>query len=118
MREILLKPFKKGKIVYKGSEFMIKCPKCGREFLPCEIFLPDYFLGKAKQIIRDDDGSIISFSGIEQDLEEDYVCENCNTSFKVRAKIDYEIIKNNASSFDEDYSTTIYTDRIKLKEED
>ena len=97
---------------------MIKCPKCGKEYLPCEVFLPDYFLGKANEIIRDEEEKIISYEGIQQDLNEDFICDRCGTSFKVEATISYNVSKNESSSFDEEYSTTIYTDRIRLKEED
>ena len=37
---------------------VIKCPYCGAEFLPSEIYLRDYFLGKANTVIRNDKNNI------------------------------------------------------------
>ena len=54
----------------------IKCPKCGYEYLPAEIFFPKSLLGNPKDIIRDDDGSIEFFNGETMNLHEEFECEN------------------------------------------
>lgn len=67
----------------------IICPQCGAEYHPAEIFIPDYILGKPKDIIKDENKRIISVNGLEQDLEETYICDKCNTKFKVLTKLDF-----------------------------
>lgn len=74
-------------------ENIICCPFCGAEYMPGEIFLPKHFLGQPKCINKNDDNKIIDFKGIKQDLEETYTCDNCNSIFKVKANIQYEIEK-------------------------
>lgn len=98
------------------SENVIKCPVCEREYLPSEIYMPNHFLGKPNEIFKTHDGQLDYFDGIPQDLTEKFTCEHCNTKFIVTAKITYETVKNINESFDEDYSTPLYKDRISLKE--
>ena len=38
---------------------VIKCPHCGYEMIPAEIFYPDSLLGTPKTIVRDALGKII-----------------------------------------------------------
>ena len=38
---------------------VIKCPHCGCEYLPAEVFYPKYLLGKPFNIIRDEEGTIL-----------------------------------------------------------
>jgi len=94
----------------------IECPHCRRQYTIQEIYMPNYLLGKATEVIRNDDGVIETFEGIEQDLVEQFTCEECNTTFKVKANITFETSVIEEESFDNDYSTTIYKDRIKLEE--
>lgn len=86
----------------------IKCPVCGYEYLPSEIFLPDDFTGKQTGIIRDDNGEIICFSTKEKPcLEQEFVCDHCNSAFKVKAVISYEVKACPEHDFDEDYIVKI-----------
>lgn len=75
----------------------IKCPECGYEYLPCEIYYPQD-LGKATNIVRDMEGKIIYYDGSTIDTDAEYKCDNCNTVFKVDAKISFftskDAIKN------------------------
>lgn len=89
----------------------IRCPYCGAEFLPSEIYLRDYFLGKATNVERDDKNKIVSYQGIEQDLEETFNCDFCDKKFKVKADITYAV---KGVEFEEEFVTTIYKDRINL----
>ena len=93
----------------------IKCPHCDREYFPGEIFLPKYFLGQPTNVEKDIEGKIIWDEGIKQDLEEEYVCDKCNQSFKVVANIEYEV-KENINDINKDYISKKYSDRIQLKE--
>ena len=70
---------------------IIRCPYCNTEYLPGEIFLPNHFLGKPKDVERDYSGKIIYYDGIEQDLTESYICDKCSSTFEVVASISYNI---------------------------
>jgi len=95
---------------------VIECPHCKRQYTIQEIYMPNYLLGYAKDIVRNSDGVIEAFDGVEQDLHEQFTCEECNTTFKVKANIEFETEIVEDESFNDDYSTTIYKDRIKLEE--
>ena len=69
----------------------ISCPNCGAEYHPAEVFISDYITGKPKHIEKDNEGKIIDCIGLQQDLEEIYKCDKCNTTFKVIAKFDYTV---------------------------
>lgn len=97
------------------KEVRIKCPICGTEYLPGEIFIPNNFLGQPKEIERDLDGKIITYNGIEQNLEEQFYCEKCGKKFKVNATIDYNIEEIKPESTE--YVSNKYNDRLFLKED-
>ena len=78
----------------KRNELII-CPKCHREYLPAEIFIPKAFFGNPNDIIRDVYGEILEFSGTGMDLNESYTCDTCNTTFNVTAKINFQISISN-----------------------
>ena len=69
---------------------VIKCPHCGRKYLPGEIYLPDAFLGTPKDVFRDEKGDILGFDGNDMDLTETYVCDNCLKKFTVEASITFK----------------------------
>ncbi len=94
----------------------IECPHCRRQYTIQEIYMPNYLLGYAKDIVRNSEGVIEAFDGIEQDLNEKFTCEECNTVFNVKANLSFETEIVEEESFNDDYSTTIYKDRIKLEE--
>lgn len=93
----------------------IVCPKCGREYLIEEIFIPDYLLGHAKEIVRSEDGRIVTYIGTKQDLNEQYTCDKCKTTFNVTADITFNVSIDETQNVD-DYAFTIYEDRMELKE--
>ena len=68
----------------------IICPCCGEQFLPAEVYLPDSFLGKPTEIIRNTSGKIDFFFGNNMDLDEEYVCDNCSNKFKIHANVSFE----------------------------
>lgn len=72
----------------------IKCPFCNWEYLPCELYLPNSFLGKTANIVRDEVGEILAYDedGI-MDLKEDYRCDNCGKKFGVEAEVTFKTIK-------------------------
>ena len=99
----------------KNDPAIIVCPKCGAEYLPCEIFLPNAFLGKACDIVKDDSGEILSFDGYNMDNRETYVCDFCKTKFEVNAKVAFT--SNDVDAFNEEYATPRYV-QLSLFEED
>lgn len=96
---------------------VIKCPNCDTCYLPGEIFLPKHFLGQPKEIERDITGNIVWNEGIEQDLNETFICEKCGKRLKVRANISYNVEVDKIKDLDEEYTSIKYQDRISLSEE-
>lgn len=99
----------------KRKLIVITCPKCGREYLPAEIYIPDNFFGRPEYIKRDIDGSIIDYAGTSLDTEESYICDNCKSTFKIAAKITFDTVIDNKSDFDTEYTTKLKP-RFTLKE--
>lgn len=75
------------------EKFIIKCPECGYEYLPCEIYYPQD-LGNAHNIVRDMEGKILYYDGGNIDTSAEYKCDNCNTFFRVEAKINFSSFKD------------------------
>ena len=73
---------------------VIKCPHCNSEYLPAEIYDPNYFLGKPKNIVRSQKGELLGYEGIPMTLTEEFECEKCGNSFDVFAKISFFIGKD------------------------
>lgn len=88
---------------------LITCPHCGREYLPCEIYLPDYFLGKYTDIVRDSFGRVIYADGIKADMEEQFICDACHNKFKVYAKITFKSDAESKSTNSNVYKSKLYT---------
>ena len=86
---------------------MIKCPKCGAQYLPAEIFLPNEFLGKPKTIFKDNNGIIEDYSGNSMDTEEEYICDYCDTPFNIYATVQFKTLINEGKNFNELYVTKI-----------
>lgn len=95
---------------------VIKCPKCGYEYLPAEIFLPSSFLGKPKNIIRSDEGVIEFFNGETMNVKEEFECENCEIVFETKSIVTFTTEYDKKIDFDDTYETIIYKNRVKLEE--
>lgn len=96
-------------------KLIVTCPNCGREYLPCEIFIPKAFFGAPELIQRNVDGTIRDVLGPVMDTTETYCCDSCNTTFKVNAKISFETSVDVALDFDSDYESTLKP-KLKLEE--
>lgn len=83
------------------STLIIRCPKCGQEYLPAEIYYPNDFLGKPNHILKDSDGKIENYQNNNMNLEETYICDKCKTKFKTIATVDFttEIIADTDSVY-------------------
>ena len=91
---------------------IIKCPKCGYEYVVAEIFFPQDFLGKPNNIIRDDKGHIILVEGESPCFEEEFECENCGAVFKT--KLDMTFNSSYDKDLDEDEFIIDLEDKAKL----
>ena len=95
---------------------VIKCPHCGYEYLPSEIYYPEEYFGKPKNIIRDEEFKIIYFDGESINTKEYYVCDNCKKPFGVDMDVKVKVSNKNAYDFEEDYKAPLYKDKIILEE--
>lgn len=93
----------------------IKCPKCGYEYLPAEIFYPNSLLGKPKNIVRDDSGKIIYFDGESMNATEEYTCDKCECTFNVFGRFEFESSVNVEHDFSEDYEID-FSDKEEVKD--
>ena len=93
---------------------VIKCPTCGYEYLPAEIYLPNEFLGKPKTIMKDENGKILGFDGLKMNDTETYKCDNCDTLFEVISTTNF-VSKPIGQSSDE-YVTKLSTDKFTMAE--
>ena len=73
---------------------VIRCPHCGSEYLPGEIYLPGSLIGQPDEVIRDSFGKIIYEDYYkkehEPDLFEHYICDSCNKPFIIEATVTYK----------------------------
>ena len=96
----------------------IKCPKCGYEYLAAEILIPKIIFGQPKEIIRKTDGTIDFYLGEEPDLHDSYICDKCGATFNIDVDITFNCTLDQECNFSEDYSSTIYKNRIELPEKE
>lgn len=72
---------------------IIRCPHCGAEYLPGEIYMPGSLIGQPTDVIKDSFGKILYedyFNGAcEPDMVEHYICEYCNKPFVIEATVTY-----------------------------
>lgn len=95
---------------------VIKCPHCGAEYLPAEIFLPNNLLGKPYGIEKDDNGHIEFFFGDDMDLNEVYRCDFCNKKFNVEMSIKFNT--GTSTNYDtDDYRTKLVKQCLFLNED-
>ena len=67
----------------------IRCPKCGCEYLPGEIYYPNHFLGRPEQVFRDEEGNVLGVNGTDMDTTEEYTCDRCGAHFSVDASVTF-----------------------------
>ena len=88
-------------------EHIITCPNCGKEYLPAELFIPSYFMGKIRYIERDDNNKVVSIVGENMDLHETFTCDVCNKLFHVNCEISFRTSPDVVGNFDEEYVTKL-----------
>lgn len=97
----------------RGS--IIKCPSCGAEYLPAEIFLPDEFFGRP-EAFKGMSGKIEDVDGIPMNQDAEYQCDYCGKKFKVHAEISF--CSTPDARFDDEYVTDVYPNRAGCLKED
>lgn len=95
----------------------IKCPYCGTEYLPGEIYIPEHFLGRPENVERDLSGNIVYDDGVMQDLTEDYTCLKCDRTFHVLATIDFTVSTTTIGDVKDDYVSKLFDADLILPEE-
>ena len=63
---------------------VIKCPHCGREYLPVEIFYPASFFGKPTTVYRDEQGKI---ENIETEYERKFLALGIKVNGLIAKKV-------------------------------
>ena len=91
-------------IVHKTA--VIKCPHCGAEYLPGEIYMPNALIGQPDEVVKDSLGKIIyeDYSTVDREpcLTERFTCEYCNKPFIIEATVSY---KTKEEAPEKDFST-------------
>jgi acetone carboxylase gamma subunit len=96
---------------------VIRCCHCGHEYMPSEIFMPEAFFGKQKNIFRSVDGQIEFYDGTDPDFVETYICDNCGTPLDIEARISFKV-EEHKDDFEEEYVSKINKPaKITLDEE-
>ena len=72
---------------------VIRCPHCGAEYLPGEIYMPGAILGIPEDIVRDSLGRLLYEDyreGKEPDAVEHFICDYCDKPFIIEATVTYK----------------------------
>ena len=89
---------------------VIRCPHCGMEFTPAEIFMPGDLIGEPDNVIRDALGRIIYQEydeGNEPAQVGHYVCDECGKPFIVEPIIMYKVKKEDEAKDFSDLSSSL-----------
>lgn len=86
-------------------DLIVKCPECGAQYLPAEIFYPKHFFGNPKDIYKDEKNEILGINGTEMDTTESYVCDKCGKEFVVEAIINFKVSRPNHLFDEDDFET-------------
>ena len=84
---------------------LIKCPNCGAQYLPGEIYVPGELIGQPDDIVKDSLGKILYEDyrpGQMPEMTEHFTCEFCNKPFVIEATVTY---KTMAEAPEADFST-------------
>lgn len=73
---------------------VIRCPHCGAEYLPGEIYMPGSLIGQPDEVVKDTVGKIIyedyDSELREPNMEEHFMCDYCDKPFIIEATITYK----------------------------
>lgn len=99
----------------RNQNLYVKCPSCNAEYLPEEIFVS--LLTKNYYVEKTEDTHEIVNSNYIGQIEDSYICDYCNTKFKVIAKLSFNSFIDEKFNFNELYSTTLNKSTVLLKED-
>ena len=99
----------------KSQNLYIKCPECNAEYLPEEIFVS--LLNHSYYIEKTEDTHEIMSSDYTGQVEESFICNYCNTRFKVQCKLSFTSFIDDKFNFNELYSTRLNKSTVLLKED-
>lgn len=95
----------------------IKCPYCGAEYVPSEVYIPTDFLPKFTDLEKDEKGQIVSICEQPMNTQEEYTCDYCNHRFSVVANVTFTTAEAPQHDYNFDYETKVYDkDRLTLSE--
>ena len=80
----------KTQITHKSP--VIRCPHCGAEYLPGELYMPGSLIGQPEEVVKDSFGRILYEDYAETkepDMIEHFVCEYCEKPFVIEATVTY-----------------------------
>lgn len=98
-----------------SKQIIIKCPKCGYEYLASEIFYPDDIFGTCDEVLRDENGHILLVAhGSDPQREEPWTCDHCGCEFTARLTVKGESIYNDDLDFSEDFTINSNSDKVQL----
>lgn len=89
----------------RNQNLYIKCPNCGAEYLPEEIFVS--LLNNNYYIQKTEDTHEIIESDYTGQIEDSYICNYCDTKFKVVVKLSFNSFIDEKFNFNELYSTKL-----------
>lgn len=99
------------------TKTIIKCPYCGAEYLPSEIFIPSDFMPKFEDLTKDEDGKIVAVYENPMNLVEEYTCDHCNHRFSIKAQVEFHTSPCEEHDFKFNYKSPLYSkDRTELSE--
>ncbi len=81
---------------------IIKCPICGAEYLPEEIFYPDSVFNKNLNVVRDEEGKIVFVNEDSFCLTEEFECEHCGATFLTKGKVNFQTDLVKEEDFEEE----------------
>ena len=97
---------------------VIKCPVCGQQYMPSEIYIPANFFGNQGEIIKNSEGEIDLYIGDDMDLKETYVCDGCNSKLSIEASLDFKVTVDQPDLSEEYVSSFVKPKKLKLAEPD
>ena len=95
---------------------IVKCPYCGAEYLPAEIYMPDYFIGRPEDIQKNEKGKIINVTGEDMELVEHYRCDYCDRKFTITATVKFNT-DSKTKDFDNEHTTKLSKPGLFLNED-
>lgn len=82
------------KLQISHKSAIIRCPHCGAEYLPGEIYMPNAIIGQPDEVVKDSLGKILyedyHSASREPSLEEHFICEYCDKPFVIEAVVTYK----------------------------